>query len=173
MGKWIELRKDQPETPGPDRQDIPPADPGRVPEDARKCPIFENTQFPVYLPEKQRAAIELLAAGQPLNRVAEALSIDQKTLYRWRCDPEFGAALSARVNQMWGEASERLRTMAIRAVDLLQEQLYSRSTESCYRAARSVFTLCVAGTVMARSQLLSDQARSAAAARPVASGPAE
>ena len=112
-----------------------------MPESARKCPMPESDSAPDILAERRRAAIEMLAGGQLIKRVAEALTVDPKTIYRWRQEPDFQAALSARIKEVWGEAVERMKSLAVPAVEILQRQLHSHNSDDCYRTAKFVIRL--------------------------------
>ena len=67
---------------------------------------------------KQRKAIELLTSGQGLNlkEVAEQAGVNEKTLWRWRNEPEyalFQAELERINNERWQAAVDAARQGAI------------------------------------------------------------
>jgi hypothetical protein len=127
-----------------------------VPENARKCPIGQNRlndtdgglnetlkeQLSEELNEQERTAVELLALGKSLGRVARFLQIDPKTLYRWRQNAAFSEAVSARRHELWSDAVERIRGMANTSLDILDHHLCDRYERIRFRAAQTVLNLC-------------------------------
>jgi hypothetical protein len=104
-----------------------------VSENVRECPISaENNDV---LSERQRAAIELLIAGKSLATVAEHVQIDARTLYRWRQDELFRAAVKCRRCEMWDDAAERLRALIHPALDVLAAEVHDEYDRSRMRAA--------------------------------------
>lgn len=73
----------------------------------------------VALNKKQRIALELLTSGEGLSfqEIAEAASVNVKTLYNWRHLPEyaeFQEALTQINNQRWLAAEDAARAAAIK-----------------------------------------------------------
>src|SRR5947207_2223480 len=62
------------------------------------------------LPPDQQTAIALLLTGAPTGRVADALRIDRRTLYRWRHhDPRFIRELRRQRAELLDNANDRFR----------------------------------------------------------------
>ena len=72
---------------------------------------------------EQQNAIEFLIQGRSDRSVAEAVGINRSTLYEWRKNPIFVAALNKQRNEMWKESRERLKTLAGSALDTIERQL--------------------------------------------------
>jgi len=72
----------------------------------------------------QAAALELLAAGKNDTETANEVGVTRQTVNTWRHhDPVFIAALNARRRELWGDVQDRLRSLALRAVDTLDGAL--------------------------------------------------
>ncbi len=69
---------------------------------------------------QQQQAIELFARGQPVGTIAEALGIGRKTLWQWRQQPHFMAALQQRRAQQYDfmrEQSNELIRLALLSIE--------------------------------------------------------
>lgn len=93
------------------------------------------------LSEPQRTAIEMLSIGRSLAAVATALSIDPRTLYRWRRERDFGRALDARRGELWSSAADRLRALLSPSLDVLEQQLADSFEPARYRAANAILRI--------------------------------
>lgn len=72
----------------------------------------------------QAAALELVALGKNDTETAEAVGITRQTVNGWKNhDPAFMAAVNARRRELWAETHDRLRGLAVRAVDILAAAL--------------------------------------------------
>jgi len=87
------------------------------------------------------AAVALIAAGKSFKRVSESLSVDPRTLYRWRRERAFRRALDARRNELWSSAGDRLRSMLDRSLDVFDEQLSETFRPSRFRAASAILRI--------------------------------
>jgi putative insertion element HTH domain-containing protein len=118
-------------------------DEATVPENARGCPISQNRLSGAYssLNDKQKTAVEMLAVGKSLGRVARFIEIDSKTLYRWRHDPIFRDALHHRRRELWSDAIDRVRGMASTSLDIIEQHLSDRYERIRFRAAQTVLNL--------------------------------
>lgn len=114
-----------------------------IPCNSLKFPTGQNRLNDNCLSEKQSVAIEMIAMGKSYQFVADALAIDRKTLYLWRQDEDFKDALSERRREMWSSATDRLRGMLEKSLDVIEQQLDDRFDRSRFRAASTV--LRVAG----------------------------
>ena len=93
------------------------------------------------LNDKQLAAIELLMLGKSYQSIAKAIEVDRKTLYNWRADPEFVGELEQRREELWGDASERLKALVHPSLDVLERQLGDRYDRARFNAATSLLKL--------------------------------
>ena len=118
-------------------------DEGAVPENARKCPIGRNRLNSAYssLNDKQKTAVEMLAIGKSLGRVARFIEIDAKTLYRWRQDATFREALYRRRRELWSDAIDRVRGMVTPSLDIVEQHLSDRYERIRFRAAQTVLNV--------------------------------
>lgn len=78
---------------------------------------------------KQEAALELLAAGKNVTETAEAIGVARQTVSDWlNNQAAFIAAYNARRQELWGAASERLRAMVPKALEVLEGDLTAGNT---------------------------------------------
>ena len=94
---------------------------------------------------KKLQALSLLAAGSPLEKVANTLGVHRATLWRWRKDPKFVAEW----NKMLAEMKER-QTLAL--VKLQEESL--NALYSCLNSKNDIVRLRAALSVMERVENL-------------------
>jgi hypothetical protein len=88
---------------------------------------------------EQMNAIDHLLQGQSDRAVAEAVGVSRQTVWEWRNrDPLFIAELNQQRLELWSEARERLKTLANRALDVLEEQLDSGDPKAALAAAKYV-----------------------------------
>src|SRR5439155_26761383 len=107
-----------------------------IPQNSLSFPICEDR-----LSEKQHAAIELLLLGKSFAAIAKAIEVDRKTIYNWRQNPGFCGELDRRREEMWGEASERLRALVHPSLDALEAQLQDRYDRARFQAANTLLRL--------------------------------
>ena len=93
----------------------------------------QNATFtPKALSPAQEAAIELYLAGKGDTDVASALGIARETAWHWRQEHAvFRAHLERRRAEVWGTASERLRSLLAKAV----ENIAARVEDGDYEAS--------------------------------------
>jgi transposase len=106
---------------------------------------------PDSLNEKKRVAIELLASGKAYTTVAKKVGVDRCTVYRWRQDAEFQERLTARIHELWGEQTDRLKSMVEPSLEVLAEHLEDRYDRARFRAASVVLRLAKLGTINERA----------------------
>ena len=94
---------------------------------------------------KKLQALSLLAAGSPLEKVANTLGVHRATLWRWKKDPKFVAEW----NKMLDEMKER-QTLAL--VKLQEESL--NALYSCLNSKNDIVRLRAALSVMERVENL-------------------
>ncbi|MGB7159582.1 MAG: hypothetical protein WBD40_16060 [Tepidisphaeraceae bacterium] len=112
---------------------------GATSENFRKPPIPAANHD--ILSDKQRMAIELLLAGKNLATVAERVEVSPRTLYAWRQDELFRAALDRRRHELWNGAAERLRALVHPSIDVLEQQLGDEYDRARVRAAGMLLRL--------------------------------
>jgi hypothetical protein len=80
-----------------------------------------------------------LLQGQSDKAAAEAVGVSRQTVWEWRNhDPLFIAELNRQRFEMWDEARERLKSMANRALDVLEQQLGSGDSKVSLAAAKYI-----------------------------------
>lgn len=91
------------------------------------------------LSQEQQNAIEHLLQGKSDRAVSETVGVARQTVWVWRNqDPLFIAELNRQRSEMWTEARERLKTLANRALDVVEAQLDSDDPKSSLAAAKYV-----------------------------------
>ena len=73
---------------------------------------------------KESAAL-LVGEGMSAAQTAELVEVDEATVKRWKVEPSFAQQAGRRRDELWPDASEKLREHVGRAVDVLGEDLYS------------------------------------------------
>lgn len=79
-----------------------------------------------FLTAQQLQAVELLAAGLPVQQVAEQLGVCRKTLYRWHGIPEYKQELQLALAGM----RESMHLRLLHLVDLALEELEEHFIQS-------------------------------------------
>ena len=98
----------------------------------------EGTEEEPELDPKQMKALEMLAEGaQSLTKVAEAVGVDRKTLWRWRQIPEFRDELECLTGEMVEAAHWEIEACARAAAARLVQGL-SDPGPNGLRAARDI-----------------------------------
>lgn len=91
------------------------------------------------LSQEQMNAIEHLLQGKSDRAVAEAVGVSRQTVWVWRNnDPLFIAELNRQRFEMWKEARERLKSLANRALDVVELHLNSGDPKASLAAAKYV-----------------------------------
>ena len=72
---------------------------------------------------EQQNAIEFLIQGRSDRSVAETIGVNRSTIWEWRKNPIFVAALNKQRNEMWKASRERLKNLAGSALDTIERQL--------------------------------------------------
>lgn len=90
------------------------------------------------LSEQQYTAVSLLLTGLTQKDVAEAISVDKGTVYRWHNDPHFVAELRQQRLDMHESSIDKLRGLAQQAIDVLAEGLNSEHERVRMRAASKI-----------------------------------
>lgn len=88
---------------------------------------------------EQENAVEHLLQGRSDRATAEAVGVSRQTIWEWRNhDPLFIAELNRQRSEMWREARERLKSLANRALDVVELQLGSSEPKAALAAAKYV-----------------------------------
>src|SRR5271157_4842163 len=88
---------------------------------------------------EQQNAIDHLLQGKSDRAVSEAVDVSRQTVWEWRNhDPLFIAELNRQRYELWSEARERMKSLANRALDVVELQLGSGDPKAALAAARYV-----------------------------------
>ena len=88
---------------------------------------------------EQANAIEHLLQGQSDRAVAETVGLSRQTVSEWKNhDPLFIAELNRQRSEMWKEARERMKSLANRALDVVELQLDSDDPKAALAAAKYI-----------------------------------
>ena len=110
---------------------------------SQKFPEFPKSDDDnAQLSDAQLLALDMLLTGATFCAVARALNIDRRTLYNWRHhDPDFGAALARRRQDLFDSAADRFRNTLTSALDTLEKQTKDPYTPTSHRAAKTILSL--------------------------------
>jgi transposase-like protein len=97
------------------------------------------------LSDKQRLAVDLLAAGRSIKDTAQGVGVDPRTIYRWRQHESFREELEQRRRELRSIASDRLSALLEPALDVLERQLNDRYDRARFRAAATILRLARVG----------------------------
>jgi hypothetical protein len=96
----------------------------------------------------QAAAVELVALGKNDTDTAKAAGVTRQTVNGWRNhDPAFIAAVNARRRELWEETHDRLRGLAVKALDVLAGALDADPATALPAAVQVLKALKIYGTV--------------------------
>jgi hypothetical protein len=88
---------------------------------------------------EQAIAIEHLLQGQSDRAVAETVGVSRQTVSEWKNhDPLFIAELNRQRLDLWREAHQRLKSLANRALDVVELQLDSGDPKAALAAAKYI-----------------------------------
>ena len=88
---------------------------------------------------EQVNAIEHLSQGKSDRAVAETVGVSRQTVWEWRNhDPLFIAELNRQRIELWSEARHRLKSLANRALDVVETHLDSDDPKAALAAAKYV-----------------------------------
>jgi len=91
------------------------------------------------LSQEQMNALEHLLQGKSDRAVAEAVGVSRQTVSEWKNhDPLFIAELNRQRFELWREARERLKSLANRALDVVELQLDSGDPKATLAAAKYI-----------------------------------
>jgi hypothetical protein len=90
------------------------------------------------LSAQQQAAADLLAVGKNVTTVAEQLGVARQTVSEWfNQNPAFEAAFNQRRQELWNNASNRLRALLPNALDVLEQALKSGSIRAAVEVLKA------------------------------------
>ena len=95
----------------------------------------ETSIVPVELSDRQQLAMPLVVAGKADKEVADEVKVTRETVWRWRHQPEFIAALNTYRKEVFGATKERLRDLVTGAVEALAEGLADENPRVRVQAA--------------------------------------
>ncbi len=88
---------------------------------------------------EQQNAIDHLLQGKSDRATAEAVGVSRQTVWEWRKkDVLFITELNRQRSEMWSEARDRMKSLANRALDVLEMQLDNSDSKASLAAARYV-----------------------------------
>jgi len=91
------------------------------------------------LSQEQMNALEHLLQGRSDRATAEAVGVSRQTVSEWRNhDPLFIAELNRQRSELWNEARERLKSLANRALDVVEQQLGSGDPKAALAASKYI-----------------------------------
>jgi hypothetical protein len=88
---------------------------------------------------EQQNSIDHLLQGKSDRATAETVGVSRQTVWEWRNhDPLFIAELNRLRYELWSEAKSRMKSLANRALDVVELQLGSSEPKAALAAARYV-----------------------------------
>jgi hypothetical protein len=94
------------------------------------------------LSPQQQTALLLLLTGKPDGAVAATLGLHRSTIVRWRLhNPAFRTQLQQRREEIYQAASDRLRTLLMKSLMILNKALHDRHPDKRVDAARHILRL--------------------------------
>ena len=100
---------------------------------------------PVQLTQTQEQAAELLARGRRVGDVAEAAGVTPATITEWQQAPAFVAAVNAQLADARESTRQRLRSLAVSALDVVEVALTEDTTPAAIRLQLAVKVLELVG----------------------------
>jgi hypothetical protein len=90
------------------------------------------------LTPQHETAVDLLAAGSNLTEAAEKVGVTRQTVSEWvNRNPAFQAALNRRRQELWAEASDKLRGLLPAALALLEQDVEGGNLKAAVAVLRS------------------------------------
>ena len=115
-------------------------------DETRRIEVANQLQDRLTAP--QAAAVELVALGKNDTDTAKAAGVTRQTVNGWRNhDPVFMAAVNARRRELWEETHDRLRGLAVKALDVLAGALEADPATALPAAVQVLKALKIYGTV--------------------------
>jgi len=100
--------------------------------------MAENGTDSKPLTAQQHRAIAALLTSKNIKEAAKAADVPERTLWRWKSDMRFLAALHAAEGAIVSDATRRLLQLSTKAIDELEKLLEYPKAEVRLRAAQTV-----------------------------------
>jgi transposase-like protein len=130
----------QSQSPNPD----PASDfnPGTNPADSRHFQTYSDMDPAQNLSDTQQRAIELIIQGHSDTQTARILSINPKTLWRWKnLDEDYRHALTEARHQLHATVTDRYENIVFKATAILLEFLDDSTDSSRMKAAQILLNI--------------------------------
>ena len=99
----------------------------------------KGPEIPPLLSEKQLQAITLLIAGKSVTDTAIAITVDRRTLQRWRSNnPHFQAEYNRQRTEIYDSAQQRLHGLVHKAVDVMAQALSDGNLQAAIQLLKMV-----------------------------------
>lgn len=106
-----------------------------VPRRVKEPRVTEENSGNLRLTERQRTAIGLLITGKTQAAVAEELGMNPRTIWEWKKDAAFAAALNAELEAIREAMQARILALADKALTALEQTLERSDSDSARVAA--------------------------------------
>ncbi len=108
----------------------------------RHSETFYDISDELGITDIQMRAIELTVRGIPDTQIARLLSIERRTLWRWKTfDEHYQYALQQTRHEISTMATDRYQNLLLRATGILGKFLDDVAEEKQYRAAQAVLNM--------------------------------
>ena len=84
---------------------------------------------------QKELALEVLTSGLSVEKASEMANVSRQTIYNWMKQKTFQRALKARQREYFERLSRRMMTITLKALDVIEESLTSRSEANRLRAS--------------------------------------
>jgi transposase-like protein len=90
------------------------------------------------LSSQQEAVVDLLGSGMNISEAAEKVGVTRQTVSEWvNRNPAFQAGLNRRRQELWAEASDKLRSLLSAALALLEQAVKEGNIRAAIAVLRS------------------------------------
>lgn len=125
----------------PTELSFPDEGPAAEIEDAGTSETIWDIELPLNLSDIQFRAIELTIQGMRDTQIAQTLSVDRKTLWRWKThDEDYRQALTSARIYLHGTTADRCQTIAQKAAGVLAKFLDDTDDKIRLKAAHILMT---------------------------------
>jgi len=121
---------------------FPEGEPGAIIEDSGTSETIWDIELPLNLSDIQFRAIELTIQGMRDTQIAQSLSVDRKTLWRWKThDEDYQQALTSARIYLHGTTADRCQTIAQKAAGVLAKFLDNTDDKIRLQAAHILLSV--------------------------------
>jgi len=114
---------------------VMPAKPATICDSAQqKLKLVETS---VDLAVQKQRAIQLLLEGKAVSQVADLVSVDRTTVYRWLKEPSFVAERNRQANELRDAAQSRLHALVGKSIDVVERQLAAGNLKAALAVLKS------------------------------------